>query len=317
MSDEPGYQAKRGKPQPISPGASGQPGAPGPGTPPLCRLTASMCYRLITRRRKWWAWGLALLVSCPTLAVCSSYAEDVFRRLPGSLQDAAIIGVEVVPIFVTSPLAALFSATLAALFLWNDRRSGLLATLALSPADYPPVLRAYHWRGLVPVAFLAVVLLGPSFYLGKAPFHLTFVGYFMGPFFELSGWTVSGIAPGFLADLGTIYLVTALTLAAFVWTRNPVAASVLAFVSWGLLTSAAHVGSTLLISKFGLSDCLWHWPDRFGGRAIEPGYSMFLWASGAGWLALALLAAELALRSAAGRLDRLLGTVRAQIPGNR
>ena len=283
MAGEPDYAAKRGKglplPSPVA-GAAGGPGAeepkaPAPESPRLGPLTTRLAYRLITPRRRWWAWGLAFLAGWLVvvgLHLHLAFLEDwsfVFYIWPMLFSSLLLL---------VSPVV--LSVVLAVLSLKTDRDSRRLEPLALTKADYLPLLRAYHWRACMSGALLLAVLV-PCWIAACDP----------GRGKQLFSWFGATVLPA----LSALYLGAALGLAVLVWMRSRAVAIVFALVAGCQVQVVGALYGMLAAWKI----CEWLGPSAQSFRV----WSYF---PITGPILLSVFLTEVALRLAARRLDRLI-----------
>jgi len=273
MAGEPDYAAKRGKglplPSPVA-GAAGGPGAeepkaPVPESPRLGPLTTRLAYRLITPRRRWWAWGLAFAAGWVIVSL------QVHLGLLGGWGFGWGFWS-----MLYSPVV--LSTVLAVLLLRADRDRQRLEPPGLTKADYLPLLRAYHWRACAPAALLLAVLT-PCWFAGMSWGSELIVMFGAAVLLGLSG----------------LYWCAALGLALLVWMRSRAAAIILAlFVGCQVQIDGALYGS------FAAS-----WISEWLGLSARPS---MLWPclTITGSILLPVFLAEVALRLAARRLDRLI-----------
>jgi hypothetical protein len=232
-------------------------------------LTTLSAYRLITPRRRWWAWGLAFAAGWAVLAALQQFDAHTLGQV--------LVGWAPV-LMLCSPV--ILSVVVAVFLLKADRDSRRLEPLALTKADYLPLLRAYHWRACMSGALLVAILI-PYWIAGIQAFSVRELFFTFGA--------------AVLLGLSGLYWCAALGLALLVWMRSRAAAIILAlFVGCQVQLDGGLYGG---FAASWISE--WLWPSARSSM-------LWLCLSITGSTLLPVFLAEVALRLAARRLGRLM-----------
>jgi hypothetical protein len=176
-----------------------------------------------------------------------------------------------------------------------------LEQFVLTTGDRRGLVRAYHWETFG-IALLVLAVLAPFwFFVGRAPAPLLFLESILRLHTGFDAGNAARGGSGLLTDAATAYLAAALALAAsawkgrFGWATVLAVAGTLAFFEVAFLCSAPPVE--------GAKCYVWVFKSK---KAVEPAFTEMLWTVAVLYAAAAAGLAELALRFAAKRLDRLV-----------